>query len=87
MAGSMTCEHVTLPDGGRAIVCSSHKRKRCQCGRPGTLLCDWKVPSKRSGTCDAPICNQCTTSPAADKDLCPEHAAAFKSWKAERSSR
>lgn len=77
----MTCEHVTLPNGARAIVCSTHRRARCKCGRPAPLLCDWKVKGKRSGTCDAPICARCTTSPAPDKDLCPTHAQAFEQWK------
>lgn len=75
----MTCEHVILPNGTAAIVCGRGRRQRCKCGRPATLLCDWKVPSRRSGTCDAPICDRCTTSPAADKDLCPAHAAEFAS--------
>ncbi len=73
----MTCESVPLPGGGRAIVCS--KTPRCECGRPAPLLCDWKVPSKKSG-----ICKACSTSPAVDKDLCPEHAVAFRKWKATR---
>lgn len=77
----MICQHVTLPDGGTAIVCSGGKRQRCQCGRPATLLCDWKVPERRSGTCDQPICTTCTTSPAPDKDLCPTHAEAFERWR------
>lgn len=51
----MTCERVTLPDGGAAIVCSSRRRRRCACGAPATLLCDWKVPGRRTGTCDAPL--------------------------------
>lgn len=80
----MTCERVSLPGGGTAIVCGTRKKKRCKCGRPATLACDWKVPGRRSGTCDAPICDQCTMSPAPDKDLCPTHAEAFKAWKAER---
>jgi hypothetical protein len=76
----MTCEHVSLPGGGSAIVCSSGRSKRCACGGRATLLCDWKVPSRRSGTCDAPICRRCTVSPASDKDLCPDHAEAYKTW-------
>lgn len=83
----MTCEHVTLPDGTRAIVCSSGRRKLCKCGRAATLLCDWKVPAKKSGTCDAPICDRCTTSPAPDKDLCREHAKAYEEWKRGRVDR
>lgn len=80
----MTCDHVTLANGARAIVCSSRRRQRCACGRPATLLCDWKVPANKSGTCDTPICSRCTTSPVPDKDLCPAHAEAFRQWKAEQ---
>jgi hypothetical protein len=73
----MNCQHI-----GNAIVCSP--RRRCKCGRRATLLCDWKQPKKKSGTCDAPICARCTTSPAADKDLCAKHAAEFQAWKEGR---
>lgn len=80
----MSCDVVTLPGGATAIVCSARRRDRCACGRPGTLLCDWKVPKRRSGTCDKPICQECATSPAPGKDLCPSHAEAFEQWKARR---
>lgn len=78
----MTCDRVSMPGGGTAIVCGP--TKRCKCGRRATLACDWKVPTKRSGTCDAPICAGCTTSPAPDKDLCPDHAKALVLWQARR---
>jgi hypothetical protein len=81
----MTCERVPMPTGGFAIVCSSHRRQRCCCGNAAPLLCDWKVAGKRSGTCDAPICRSCSTSPTAGKDLCPKHAAEYEVWKAERA--
>lgn len=96
----MACERVSLPGGGFAIVCGTRASRgqraqdRCACGRPATLLCDWKVTApascsaavgrKNSGTCDAPICASCATSPAPEKDLCPTHAAAFARWQAER---
>lgn len=80
----MACHHVPLEGGGHAIICTSGRRKRCACGRPATLECDWKVPKRKSGTCDAPICAHCTTSPAPDKDLCPKHAEEWARWKAER---
>lgn len=80
----MPCERVNLPGGAVAIVCSSGRSKRCKCGRRATLACDWKVEGKKSGTCDAPICDRCTTSPAPDKDLCPPHAQAFEEWKAQK---
>lgn len=66
----MACETVRMPGGGMAIVCSSRRVPRCACGRRAPLLCDWKVPSKKSGTCDAPLCNRCATAPAHEKHLC-----------------
>lgn len=82
----MVCRSIPMPGGGFAIVCGPRQRKRkCRsCGRPADLLCDWRMPQRKSGTCDAPICDQCTTSPAPDKDLCPEHARAYEEWKARR---
>lgn len=71
----MTCTPVSLPGGGTAIVCGP--TQRCRCGKRATLLCDWKVPSKQSGTCDAPMCTNCTSSPAPEKDLCAKHATAW----------
>lgn len=77
----MTCERITFAGGGTAIVCGTRRRKRCACGRPATLLCDWKVPG---GTCDADLCSRCTTSPAPDKDLCRTHRATLAEWKSGR---
>lgn len=73
------CSVVKMPGGGVAIVCSRGRRhKRCACGRTANRLCDWKVKGKRSGTCDEPLCERCTHSPASEKDLCPTHADAWK---------
>ncbi len=80
----MICDRVSMPGGGTAIVCSSGRRKRCKCGRDAFLLCDWRMPEKRSGTCDAPICNICGISPAPGKDLCAKHKAEFLQWQAEK---
>lgn len=73
----MACDRVPIPGGGSAIVCGTRRKQRCGCGRPATQLCDWKVLTTPSGTCDEPICASCSTSPAADKDLCPVHAEAW----------
>lgn len=81
----MTCDVVPIPGGGTAIVCSSRRRQRCACGQPATRLCDWRVPEKKGGTCDAPLCTRCRKSPATGKDLCPTHAAAFTTWQAQRT--
>ena len=78
----MTCRLVKLPDGVAAFVCGT--TRRCQCGNKATKLCDWKTPGSTSGTCDKPLCARCTTSPAADKDLCPGHAADWQRWQADR---
>lgn len=80
----MVCARVALPGGGHAIVCGPRQRpKACVgCGKKtADLLCDWKVPARLSGTCDAPICKRCSHVPAPDKDLCPDHAAEWKARK------
>ena len=83
----MPCKQITLPDGTAAIVCSRRQpRRRCTCGKIADRLCEWKVASHKSGTCDAPICAICSTQPSADKDLCPPHAREFEAWKASRSA-
>lgn len=90
----MACEFVRIPGdgplgGATAIVCGPRrKRDRCvSCGRPAGLLCDWKVPENKSGTCDAPICDACTHSPAPDKDLCPDHRSAWQARLAARGGK
>lgn len=87
----MGCTRVSfqMSDGARAtgFVCTGRTRaRRCLfCGhKPADLLCDWKVPGKKSGTCDRPMCLQCSTKPAEGKDLCPTHATAWKAWLKER---
>jgi hypothetical protein len=72
----MACESVQLPCGSRAIVCGP--TRRCVCGNRMTRECDWKVPTRRSGTCDAALCSRCTHSSVSDKDLCPKHAAEWQ---------
>lgn len=47
--------------------------------------CDWKVPARKSGTCDAAICDRCTTKPAPGKDLCRKHAIEWEKWKAAKA--
>lgn len=86
----MGCERVSLPSGGFAIVCGTRASRgqraqdRCACGKPATLLCDWKVASNPARTCGAPICANCTTSPAPEKDICPAHAPALRAWQQDR---
>lgn len=84
----MTCTPFRAESGASGFVCTDRRSKpRCRaCGKPAPLLCDWKVPTRKSGTCDAPICANCSTSPAPDKDLCPTHAQAWSVWHPRKSA-
>lgn len=79
----MPCEKYHTGSGGTIIVCGRGKRQpRCRCGYTATRACDWKIGRERDGatlTCDAPMCVRCTYEPAEGKDLCPTHAAEWKS--------
>lgn len=84
----MPCERVRMPGGGVAIVCSrAPRRRRCVgCGEltADARLCDARLKSRPGKTCDAVVCPACTTSPAPDKDLCPDHARAWRALQAKR---
>lgn len=61
-----------------AIVCGPRsRRKRCGCGQPADLLCDWKVGR---GTCDKPICTTHAEEVAENKHLCPAHQVSYNEW-------
>ena len=75
------CEHLNI-NGTNVIVCRARqKRQWCACGRPCDFLCDWKVPAKKSGTCDTPICKAHAKQVAPDKHLCPLHQRKYDEWK------
>ncbi len=76
-SGRVTCHHVTLPDGGRAIVCTGRQRTRtCSCGRRATLQCDYPV-GDRGRTCSAYVCERCATQVGIDRHHCGKHDAAM----------
>lgn len=76
------CERIEIPGGGFAFICGGRGRhKFCECGRSAVALCDWKVPDRKSGTCDAPICEKHRVTVAPGKDLCVFHQHAFEIWK------
>jgi hypothetical protein len=76
------CEKVKLPGGNAALICGLRTfRKFCACGRQAVALCDWRIPNKKSGTCDAPICAQHSKQVAPGKHLCPEHQLQYDNWK------
>jgi hypothetical protein len=57
------------PDQKDVHFCESLERRLCCCGGEATLLCDAPVDD---GTCDAPLCPDCTTKDG-ERDLCPAH--------------
>ena len=81
----MTCEHIVI-DGVVAIVNHRNKHKLgcCVCRRFGDRLCDWKLPNGK--TCDRTLCDEHTSQPAKNKDLCPEHAAAWAEHPANKQA-
>ena len=73
------CDRVVLPGGATAIVCYGHRpTKKCRfCPAPATLLCDCPIAENQVGepiTCDAPICEKCSTRVGLNRDHCPRHA-------------
>lgn len=83
----MPCYHIRMSDGTTAIVCADgSKAKKCvECSRESKFLCDWKMPERKSGTCDAPICRDHALEVASDKHLCPWHQKAYELWKRKRA--
>jgi hypothetical protein len=86
------------PGGVVGFLRMSGKRPPvCGCGCIATRECDWKIKSsdaapapraaksKLGRTCDAPLCDVCTWSPAPDKDLCPAHAKQWRAYLERRS--
>jgi hypothetical protein len=76
------CESIKLANGTHVIACGDRRNHRfcVVCGREAVALCDWKIPSKESGTCDRPMCAKHSKEVARGKHLCPEHAQAWESW-------
>lgn len=67
----MKCRVVRVGDTA-AIVCGSAPRaKKCACGRPATILCDYPV---NGGTCDRACCTFHRVNVGPDRDYCLEHA-------------
>jgi len=78
-----------LPGGVVHINFGRAKNKRaplpcCCCGWISTRECDWSIAPGR--TCDNPLCDHCTTSPAPGKDICPAHVGPLKAWFAGRTN-
>ena len=79
------CLRHQLPDGTTAIICGMKSEpKFCRCGRPADFLCDWKVPDRKSGTCDAPVCKEHAKQVAPNKHLCEWHQKAYEIWRKKK---
>lgn len=79
----MTCERVSLPGGGFAIVCHSGPRggrQRCSwCStKVGAFQCDWRIEKGRR--CNKHLCADHTLQVDQDKHLCPAHVVAYRRW-------
>lgn len=72
----MPCRYFRSPDGKvQGIICGSRAPvKRCSvCQRPSTRECDYPTPTRKSGTCDKPLCAKCARQVGPDRDYCPSH--------------
>jgi hypothetical protein len=82
------CEKIKLATGDSLLVCGLRTfRKFCACGRHATLLCDWKVSTHKTGTCDRPICAHHGKQVSPGKHLCPLHQKHFDDWKKKHPGR
>lgn len=82
-----------MPDGSAMHVKMARQRTpRCARGKPRTRECDYPVLKLRGprggvlkkptkGTCDEPICDDCTYEPKPGVDLCSPHAYKYKARK------
>jgi hypothetical protein len=80
----MTCERISFPNPRgegpdvEGIICSRGKRwPRCSvpgCDRRAPFLCDFPIPRRKSGTCDAKLCDGHRARQGEDRDFCPPHA-------------
>lgn len=76
------CDEIKLVNGSTVLICGTGASQFCVvCGRLATALCDWKVSTRNTGTCDRPICQTHGKQVAAGKHLCPEHQVAYQGWK------
>lgn len=81
------CDHIKFSDGTEGIICGMRHTKRfCACGRAADLLCDWKVPGRKSGTCDAGVCRNHAMQVAPNKHLCRLHQKAWDDWQRRHPS-
>lgn len=83
----MGCDHIKVPGGGAAIVCTRavRRHKCCACHLAGGFQCDWKLSETK--TCDRFICPEHALKVAPNKHLCPEHQETYKAWQAKRKER
>ncbi len=72
----MPCNHIKLPGGASAIICTRRgpAKRCCSCGGPSSKLCDFPLTGAKAGaTCDRPVCQSCAVHRDPDIDYCPTH--------------
>ena len=75
----MKCSYIKIGDHS-VIACGPKRIRTCACGQIAARLCDWKLGPNQ--TCDALICDDCTTKPAKNKDLCKRHGRMWETHSA-----
>lgn len=75
----MPCRPLIVDGKPSGLVCGPGVRRGAPCAfcnRTSSRLCDFPVTKDHGvkGTCDAPLCSDCTTRIAGDGDLCRTHA-------------
>jgi hypothetical protein len=74
----MTCSSIRVPGFGDVVICNRSQRwPTCSvpgCDRRAPRLCDFPIPRRRSGTCDAKLCEAHAAAQGEDRDFCPAHA-------------
>lgn len=75
----MSCDRLDTGNGVHATICNrGKKRPYCSvpgCDRPAGRQCDFPIPKKKSGTCDANLCQTHAATQGEELDYCPPHAA------------
>jgi len=73
----VTCETLKTAFGDITICQRGKRWPSCSvpgCDRKAPLLCDFPIARKKSGTCDAKLCEGHAATQGPDRHFCPPHA-------------
>src|SRR3954469_4147829 len=77
--------HIKVPRRNATPACGV-------CGYISERQCDWLMPERGPGPdgggarCDRWLCRYCATPYPGDRDLCPAHERAYRTWLATRTN-